>query len=128
MKKIYIVDGVNNAIVATAFNGQNLVTIVSTGFFPLDVVVEPNLRLLIWSTMEEGILAASLDGSNKRALVQGGVEWPTGLAIDYPNQRLYWADHRKGTIETCSFDGTDRHIVRKFTNSSKFLACPIRFT
>lgn len=68
--------------------------------------------------MEEGILSASLDGSNKQALVQGGVEWPTGLTIDYPSQRLYWVDQRKWTVETCLLNGKDRHIVKKFTNAS----------
>lgn len=68
--------------------------------------------------MEEGILSASLDGSNKQALVQGGVEWPTSLTIDYPSQRLYWVDQRKWTVETCLLNGKDRHIVKKFTNAS----------
>lgn len=73
------------------------------------------------STLEEGILSASLDGSNKQALVQGGVEWPTSLTIDYPSQRLYWVDQRKWTVETCLLTGKDRHIVKKFRNASTYI-------
>lgn len=61
-----------------------------------------------------------MDGKNKQELVQGGIEWATGLTIDYATQRLYWVDHRKGTIETCLYNGKDRHIIKRFTNASKF--------
>lgn len=118
--RIYIIDGTKNAIVSTNLNGTDLITIVPTGLYPLDIVVDSNSRLLIWSTLEEGILSASMDGSNKQALVQGGVEWPTGLAIDYPNHRLYWADHRKGTIETCLYNGKDRHVIKTFKNATTY--------
>lgn len=53
-------------------------------------------------------------------MIQAGVEQPTSLAIDYPNQRLYWSDHCKGTVETCLYNGKNRHIIKKFTNASKF--------
>lgn len=94
-------------------------TVVATGPHPLDIVLDPNARLLIWSTLDEAIISASMDGTNKQALAQGGVEWPTGLAIDYPTQRIYWADYRKGTIETCLYTGKDRHVVKRFKEAGK---------
>lgn len=60
-----------------------------------------------------------MDGTNKQALIEGGVEWVTGLSIDYPTQRLYWADQRKGTIETALLTGKGRHIVKQFNDRSK---------
>lgn len=112
-------------VVSTNFNGDDFVTITTSGQRPLDIVVDPNAKVVIWSTLEEGILSASLDGSNKQALVQGGVEWPTGLTIDYPAQRLYWVDQRKWTVETCLLNGKDRHIVKKFKSASTYT--PFRF-
>ena len=47
------------------------------------------------------------------------LSWPCGLAIDYHNERLYWADAKSHTVETAKYDGSDRHIVRTF--DSKYL-------
>lgn len=115
-----MIDGERNTIISTTLNGSDLVTVVATGSYPLDIVLDPNARLLIWSTLDEGIISASMDGTNKQALAQGGVEWPTGLAIDYPTQRIYWADYRKGTIETCLYTGKDRHVVKRFKEAGKY--------
>lgn len=60
-----------------------------------------------------------MDGTDKQALVERGIELATGLTIDYPAQRLYWADHRKGTIETVLLNGKSRHIVTEFKNRSE---------
>lgn len=118
-KRIYLIDAQKNVIVTTDLKGNGLLTVVATGEHPLDVVLDPYSRLLFWSTLNDGILSSSMDGTEKRALVEYGVEWPTGLAMDYPNRRVYWADQRKGTIETCLYNGKDRHVVKRFTNSSK---------
>lgn len=107
-------------MISTDLNGGEQTTIISSGSQPLDIVVEPSLRMIFWSTLENGILSASMDGTNKQALVERGVEWPTGLTIDYPTQRLYWADHRKGTIETILLSGKSRHTVTQFKNRSKY--------
>lgn len=39
---------------------------------------------------------------------------PTGLAIDYPAQRLYFTDMRSLTIESTTLEGKDRQIVKRF--------------
>ena len=49
------------------------------------------------------------------ATFDDGTAWPSGIAIDYVKQRLYWADTKKHTIETTDFNGIDRHIVYTFT-------------
>lgn len=95
-------------------NGDQHVRVVSTGTNPIEIVVDPISKVVIWSTLEDGILSASMDGSNKQALVVRGVEWPTGLAIDYAMQRLYWSDFRQARIETSLLSGEDRHIVYHF--------------
>lgn len=120
-QRLYLIDVREGTIVSTNFNGSDYITITATEPHPLDIVVDPKSRVVIWSTLEKGILSASLDGSNKQPLVQGGVEWPTGLTIDYPSQRLYWVDQRKWTVETCLLNGKDRHIVKKFTNASTYI-------
>ncbi|XP_030387623.1 low-density lipoprotein receptor-related protein 1 [Scaptodrosophila lebanonensis] len=116
---VYIIDSRHNQILATDIDGKKYISLVSTGMNPTDIVLEPESRIMIWSTLENGILVASLDGSNKKSLVERDVGWPISLSIDYPTGRLYWADYRKGTIETCRLNGKDRNVVRRFANKEK---------
>ncbi|XP_055372745.1 prolow-density lipoprotein receptor-related protein 1 [Condylostylus longicornis] len=118
-KKIYIIDSRHNKIIATDINGTIYASLVETGLHPTDIVVEPESRVMIWSTLENGILVASLDGKHKKSLVETDVGWPISLSIDYPTGRLYWADYRKGTIETCFLNGKDRHVVKRFEKNEK---------
>ena len=60
------------------------------------------------------IESANLDGSNHKVIVDTFLSWPCGIAIDYQNERLYWADMKGHVIETAKYDGSDRHIVRTF--------------
>ncbi|XP_023030772.1 low-density lipoprotein receptor-related protein 1 [Drosophila willistoni] len=118
-QRVYIIDSRHNQILATDIEGKKYISLVSTGMNPTDIVLEPESRIMIWSTLENGILVASLDGSNKKSLVERDVGWPLSLSIDYPTGRLYWADYRKGTIETCRLNGKDRNVVRRFGNRDK---------
>lgn len=117
-ERIYVMDADDQKIISTDLNGSEQVTITTTGAPPLDIVVEPNSRMMFWSTLGKGILSASMDGTNRNVIVERGIEWATGLAIDYPSKRIYWADNRKGTIETVLFAGNSRHIIIQFNNRS----------
>ena len=66
------------------------------------------------------IRTARMDGKNVRTLVDHNLQWPVGLAIDYPARRLYWADSKTNNVETVKLDGSDRQLVKHF-NSSKFI-------
>lgn len=126
-RRIYLVEKGTNHIISTDLDGGRRITVVSTDPQPLDVAVDPSARMMFWSTLERGIHAASMDGDNNVNIVSKGVEWPTGITIDYPAQRLYWADHRKGTIETVLYDGKSRHVVATFANKSEYIFATVRF-
>lgn len=76
-------------------------------------------RYVFWTDWGVGakIERANLDGSDRQTLVAERVEWPTGLAMDYANRRLYWADARRRTIETITLDGRNRHVVYQMPSS-----------
>jgi hypothetical protein len=63
------------------------------------------------------IESAYMDGTGRRALVDTMVQWPTGLAIDYPARRLYWTDPKAYTVESVDLSGQDRQVIRKFPHS-----------
>jgi sugar lactone lactonase YvrE len=60
------------------------------------------------------IEVASMDGSGRKTLVGTSLLWPTGLAVDYPGRRLYWADPKTGSIESIRTDGTERVLIKRF--------------
>lgn len=63
---------------------------------------------------------ASLSGAARKELVSRSIRWPTGLALDWPAGRLYWADARTFTVECILLDGTDRKIVRKMGSGNVY--------
>ena len=79
-----------------------------------------NFRKLFWSVLGIGsrIESSNLDGSNRTILVKSKVIWPTDIAVDYSNRRLYWTDMKKQTIESVRLDGSDRRVSWMFTTSA----------
>jgi hypothetical protein len=77
-------------------------------------------RKLFWTDrgFPPKIESSNLDGSGRKDIVKEDITWPNGLAIDYPNGRLYWADTKKKTIETVDLHGKDRHVVIQFNGKS----------
>ena len=53
-----------------------------------------------------------MDGSNHTILLNGSsIGWPNGLAIEYQEDFLYWADAKTDMIEKMRFDGSQRTVV-----------------
>lgn len=91
---------------------------------PRAIVVHPGEAFVFWTDWGNGFSSTSgpnpkiersfMDGSGRTVVVKDGVFWPNGLAIDYPSNRIYWADAKHHVIESCSYDGSDRKKVRNF--------------
>lgn len=71
---------------------------------------EPNAR----------IEKASLDGNERKVIAYKGLLLViiSALAVDTVNNKLYWADSNKLTIEGCDYDGSNRKVIRSFTADS----------
>ena len=74
---------------------------------------------MFWSDWGKscGIYKADMDGLNYVTFIGDKIEWPNGLAIDYPNDRLYWTDAKHMTLESIHLDGTDRRVRMSTTTS-----------
>lgn len=73
-----------------------------------------SLYLAVWSDMSPitgRIDFAYMDGTNYKTLVSENIHWPVGLCIDYENERLYWSDQHKHTVESVDFEGGTRQTV-----------------
>ena len=55
---------------------------------------------------------AGLDGQDAVTIVTEGIEWPNGIALDYDEQRIFWADARLRRLESSDINGNNRHVIR----------------
>lgn len=61
---------------------------------------------------------ASLDGNERKVIAYKGLLLVRALAVDTVNNKLYWADSNKLTIEGCAYDGSNRKVIRSITTDS----------
>ncbi|XP_060522093.1 prolow-density lipoprotein receptor-related protein 1 isoform X3 [Cylas formicarius] len=118
-KRIYVTDG--NRILVSDLKGIFNYTLTSGNMQePRDIVVSPGDGLIFWA--EWGgvprIEMANMDGYNRSVLVNKLI-CPAGLAVDYPARRIYWSDHISMMVESITFDGKDRRVIRNFNKSLK---------
>lgn len=71
-----------------------------------------------WAKPAE-IAVSYMDGSNDESFLTSDLQWPNGLAIDFPNGRLYWTDAKKMSIESIRLDGTGRRVSYKMISLHK---------
>lgn len=57
------------------------------------------------------IYSANMNGYDIKQFVDTRLELPTGLTIDFPSSRLFWADTKKNTIESVLLNGSARITV-----------------
>lgn len=79
---------------------------------PRGIVLHPTESLMFWSDwgLEAHIGVAFMDGTGPKILIND-VSWPNGLALDWPNARIYWVDAKLQTIESATITGSDRRKV-----------------
>ncbi|KAJ8247100.1 hypothetical protein GJAV_G00258720, partial [Gymnothorax javanicus] len=76
---------------------------------PYAIAVNPVQGTMYWTVIGDHahIEEAAMDGSARRVVLDKNLRRPTGLAIDYFNQRLYWADVELSVIGSMRLDGSD---------------------
>uniref|UniRef100_A0A8C1S386 EGF-like domain-containing protein n=1 Tax=Cyprinus carpio TaxID=7962 RepID=A0A8C1S386_CYPCA len=80
---------------------------------PYAISVNPVKGMMYWSVIGDHshIEESAMDGSMRRVLLDKNLRRPTGLAIDYFSQRVYWADAELSVIGSVRFDGSDPLVV-----------------
>ncbi|XP_048835137.1 low-density lipoprotein receptor-related protein 1B-like isoform X4 [Brienomyrus brachyistius] len=80
---------------------------------PYSIAVNPTRGMMYWTVIGDHshIEEAAMDGSMRRVLLEKNLRRPTGLAVDYFNQRLYWADAELSAIGSICFDGSDSRVA-----------------
>ncbi|XP_069676734.1 low-density lipoprotein receptor-related protein 1 isoform X1 [Periplaneta americana] len=121
-RRVYWVDAGQDVVMVSDLTGEKKSTLIDTELDqPHDIVVDPQSGLMFWSDwgVNSRIESAYMDGTGRRALVNTMVQWPTGLAIDYPARRLYWTDPKAYTVESVDLNGQDRQLIKRFPHREK---------
>ena len=64
------------------------------------------------------IWTAKMDGTNPKVFLTDRLEWPTGLALDFPAKRIFWADTKQRSINSINLDGSQRAMIFSRVTSS----------
>ncbi|KAG5309863.1 VGR protein, partial [Acromyrmex insinuator] len=112
-QNIYFTDTGYNRIGVCKDDGTYCTILINDTEKPTGLVLLPTHGKIYWCDWSSNphIAVAGMDGKNIRIFVSKNLKAPQSLTIDYPTNRLYWADIKSKTIETILLDGTDRRLV-----------------
>jgi low density lipoprotein receptor-related protein 5/6 len=69
---------------------------------PRAIALAPEHGLMFWSDWNElrpKIERAALDGSQRALLIDEGLGWPNGIALDLEQSKIYWCDAKTDKLE-----------------------------
>ena len=56
---------------------------------------------------------AYLDGQNREVIVFAGLSRVLSLSVDILNNRLFWVDETRHTVEVSNYDGSNRRVIKR---------------
>ncbi|KAE8285591.1 Pro-epidermal growth factor [Larimichthys crocea] len=70
-------------------------------------------RKLFWTDIgsHPAVESASLKGKDRVVIASTNLVSPSGLTVDFTDDRLFWCDQRRGLVETAALDGSDRQVL-----------------
>ena len=111
---IYFSDAYFRHIAVCTNSGHYCTQLVSADAIekPRSIALHPAKSLMFWTDWGQSahIGVAFMDGSDAKILV-GNLGWPNGVTLDWPNDRLYWVDAKRQTIESVTVKGNDRRVI-----------------
>lgn len=111
---IYFTDANLTHVAVCTGSGLYCTQLVSSDVMdkPRSITLHPSESLMYWTDWGSSphIGVAFMDGSDAKVLVDK-MQWPNGIALDWPNGRLYWVDAKAQTIESVTIAGKDRRVV-----------------
>ncbi len=111
--KMYWADNRRHRLYRVNLDGTGQEVIGMDTFTNLSAIaVYPSHDLLFFSDLDStSIWSSSLDGNNRKNLMNDADGFPVRLAVDTINEKLYWSDDGRGRIERMNFDGSGRELI-----------------
>ncbi|XP_014780688.1 low-density lipoprotein receptor-related protein 2, partial [Octopus bimaculoides] len=112
-RNLYWTDSSKRTIEVSNLRGDHrMILLKQNQSRPRAIKVDPreDFRYLFWTEWQvnPSIHRMDLDGENEIVIVNKKLFWPVGLAIDFPNKRLYFIEGRMDYIGFCGYDGSGR--------------------
>ena len=82
-----------------------------------------NMFFTNWGTRQPMLERALMDGTKKTTLVNTKIVYPFGVAVDFPNEHVYWVDGYLSHVERVDYNGENRRIILKLKAVSKWSLC-----
>eukprot|EP00794_Sanderia_malayensis_P017393 gene17393-19134_t len=96
-------------------DGKYRKSLITSGLgSPRAITVHPVAGYLFYTDWSQPakIGRADMDGSHHIILINGTrIGWPNGLAIDFNESKIYWADAKTDVIERMNLNGLAREVV-----------------
>ncbi|XP_044762088.1 low-density lipoprotein receptor-related protein 2 [Coccinella septempunctata] len=114
-KKVYWTDSSNHSIYAMNLDGSDLIMITRVER-PRAIVINPCNGTLFYTDWGKfgtsgKIMRTTMAGSLKTVIIDKNLAQPSGLAIDYDDQMLYWTDAVREKIERSDLNGKNREVL-----------------
>ncbi|XP_077987405.1 low-density lipoprotein receptor-related protein 6-like [Glandiceps talaboti] len=109
---LYWTETTNNKIMISRLDGLYK-SIIADVDNPLAIGVHPLREYLFWIVggPNPWIERSTLSGGHRVKLVTVDIVQPVAMAIDYDNDRIYWADEGTLKLESVATDGNERTLV-----------------
>ncbi|CAH0403274.1 unnamed protein product [Chilo suppressalis] len=84
------------------------------------LALDPTAGFMFWSVWGGAAAAlerGDLSGGGRAALAAHRLVYPSGVCVDIPARRVYWADAYLDTLECARYDGTQRRTLARLPTS-----------
>lgn len=87
------------------------------------IAVEVCMNMIYYSNInvtKPSIQRAYISGYGRENIITRDIVFPSALALDHKEKKLYWTDSRLDKIEYCNYDGTKRVVLLHTTPKHPF--------
>ncbi|KAK3581778.1 hypothetical protein CHS0354_017217 [Potamilus streckersoni] len=86
---------------------------------PHGISLDPIRGFLFWTDIGQTayIWQSSMSGDEMKVLISSGLVAPYSIVADVRDEKIFWIDDGRDTVESAQYDGTGRKIIRRIAHA-----------